>query len=127
MLDANLKAQLKGYMERATSPIEIVASLDDSAAAGQMRSLIADIADVSPLVSVREDNGADVRKPSFSLNRPDGSVGIRFSGLPMGHEFTSLVLALLQVGGYPPKVDADTIAQIKALDGDFNFLAGDHH
>ena len=121
MLDANLKAQLKGYMERATSPIEIVASLDDSAAAGQMRSLIADIADVSPLVSVREDNGADVRKPSFSLNRPDGSVGIRFSGLPMGHEFTSLVLALLQVGGYPPKVDADTIAQIKALDGDFTF------
>ncbi|MFZ2869888.1 alkyl hydroperoxide reductase subunit F [Zavarzinia sp.] len=121
MLDANLKAQLKGYMERATSPIEIVASLDDSEAAGQMRSLLADIKDVSSLVSLREDNAADVRRPSFSLNRPDGTVSIRFSGLPMGHEFTSLVLALLQVGGYPPKVDADTIAQIKALDGDFSF------
>ena len=121
MLDANLKAQLKGYMERATSPIEIVASLDDSNAARQMRSLLEDILDVSSLVSLREDNDADVHKPSFSVNRPDGTVGIRFSGLPMGHEFTSLVLALLQTGGYPPKVDADVIEQIKALEGDYHF------
>ncbi|MCF4167484.1 alkyl hydroperoxide reductase subunit F [Zavarzinia compransoris] len=121
MLDANLKAQLKGYMERATSPIEIVASLDDSDTARQMRALLEDILDVSSLVSLREDNDADVRKPSFSLNRPNGTVGIRFSGLPMGHEFTSLVLALLQTGGYPPKVDADVIEQIKALEGDYSF------
>ena len=121
MLDATLKAQLKGYMERATSPIEIVASLDASEASAQMRSLLEDIKDVSSLVSLREAQAPDVKTPSFALNRPDGSVGIRFSGLPMGHEFTSLVLALLQVGGYPPKVDADTIEQIKALDGDFTF------
>ena len=121
MLDATLKAQLKGYMERATSPIEIVASLDASEASAQMRSLLDDIKDVSPLVSLREEKAPGVKTPSFALNRPDGSVGIRFSGLPMGHEFTSLVLALLQVGGYPPKVDADTIEQIKALDGDFTF------
>ncbi|RJF86641.1 alkyl hydroperoxide reductase subunit F [Oleomonas cavernae] len=121
MLDADLKAQLKGYMERATSPIEIVAALDDTQTSKQIKSLLEDILDVSPLVSLREDNAASSRQPSFSLNRPDGSVGIRFAGLPMGHEFTSLVLALLQVGGYPPKVDADTTLQIKALNGDYSF------
>ncbi|MFA5121783.1 alkyl hydroperoxide reductase subunit F [Zavarzinia sp.] len=121
MLDANLKAQLKGYLERATSPIEIVAALDDSEASRQMRDLLADIADCSKLVTVVESAQTGVRKPSFALNRPDGKVSIRFSGLPMGHEFTSLVLALLQVGGYPPKVDAETIEQIKALDGDYEF------
>ena len=121
MLDAATKAQLKSYLERATLPIEIVASLDDSATSGEMQSLLNDVAESSPLVKLtisREDNQ---RKPSFSINRPSENHGPRFAGLPMGHEFTSLILALMQVGGYPPKVEEDILQQIRELDGDFNF------
>ena len=121
MLDASTKAQLKSYLERATQPIEIVASLDDSKASGEMQALLKDITDCSPLVSVTERRGDTFRKPSFSINRPGGNNGPRFAGLPMGHEFTSLVLALLQVGGYPPKVDEAVLRQIRELDGDFEF------
>lgn len=121
MLDASTKAQLKSYLERATAPIEIVASLDDSKASGELRSLLKDISDVSPLVKVSESRDDNHRKPSFSINRPGENHGPRFAGLPMGHEFTSLILALLQIGGYPPKVDEAILEQIRALDGDFKF------
>ncbi|QSI29986.1 alkyl hydroperoxide reductase subunit F [Variovorax sp. RKNM96] len=121
MLDANTKAQLKGYLERATQPIEIVASLDDSKASGEMLSLLKDVAESSPLVKLTESRDDSHRKPSFSVNRPSENHGPRFAGLPMGHEFTSLILALLQIGGYPPKVEQAVLDQIKALDGDFEF------
>ena len=121
MLDASTKAQLKSYLERATQPIEIVASLDDSKASGELQSLLKDITDSSPLVTVTQSRGDNLRKPSFSINRPSENHGPRFAGLPMGHEFTSLILALLQVGGYPPKVDEEILQQIRALDGDFEF------
>ena len=121
MLDAAIKAQLKSYLERATQPIEIVASLDDSKASGELQSLLKNIAEVSPLVTVTESRDDRHRKPSFSINRPSENHGPRFAGLPMGHEFTSLVLALLQVGGYPPKVEQAVLDQIRALDGDFQF------
>ncbi len=121
MLDAATLAQLKSYLERATQPIEIVASLDDSKASGELQSLLRDIADSSALVNVTESRNDNQRKPSFSVNRPSENHGPRFAGLPMGHEFTSLILALLQVGGYPPKVDDAVLQQIRALDGDFEF------
>ena len=121
MLDASTKAQLKSYLERATAPIEIVASLDDSKASSELQSLLRDISDVSALVKVSESSGDNHRKPSFSINRPGENHGPRFAGLPMGHEFTSLILALLQIGGYPPKVDQAILDQIRALDGDFKF------
>ncbi|MBG9387307.1 alkyl hydroperoxide reductase subunit F [Caenimonas aquaedulcis] len=121
MLDANLKAQLGAYMQRISTPVEIAASLDDSAASGQLRELLADIAHASPLVRVTETQAQGQRTPSFSVNRPGQSNGPRFAGLPMGHEFTSLVLALLQVGGYPPKVDEAVLQQVRDLDGDFEF------
>ena len=121
MLDAATKAQLKSYLERATQPIEIVASLDYSKASGELQSLLRDITDSSPLVTVTESRDDNLRKPSFSINRPSENHGPRFAGLPMGHEFTSLILALLQVGGYPPKVDEAVLEQIRALDGDFEF------
>jgi alkyl hydroperoxide reductase subunit AhpF len=113
MLDAAIKPQLSAYLEKLQTPIELVASLDASDAARQMRELLADIAALSPKVSVRED-GNDARKPSFSVGRPNEAARIRFAGIPMGHEFTSLVLALLQTGGHPPKVDAAVIEQIKS-------------
>ena len=121
MLDAATKAQLKSYLDRATQPIEIVASLDDSKGSGELQSLLKDITDSSPLVTVTESRNDNLRKPSFSINRPSENHGPRFAGLPMGHEFTSLILALLQVGGYPPKVDDEVLAQVRALDGDFEF------
>jgi alkyl hydroperoxide reductase subunit F len=121
MLDANLKAQLTAYLERMTQPVEITASLDDTEASRDMQALLKDIADASPRVTVIETTGGPHRTPSFQINRPGESHGPRFAGLPMGHEFTSLVLALLQVGGYPPKVEQALLEQIRSLDGDFEF------
>ncbi|RLJ68055.1 alkyl hydroperoxide reductase subunit F [Sulfurisoma sediminicola] len=120
MLDANIKAQLATYLEKLQQPIELVASPDASDASRQMSELLADIAALSPKVMVRED-GSDERRPSFSIGRPGEAHRIRFAGLPMGHEFTSLILALLQTGGHPPKVDAALIEQIKRIPGQFRF------
>ena len=121
MLDANMKAQLAAYLERMTQPVEIVATLDDTPASADMRALLKDIADASPRVTISETTGGPHRSPSFQIVRPGTSQGPRFAGLPMGHEFTSLVLALLQVGGYPPKVEQALLEQIRALDADLEF------
>ena len=121
MLDANMKAQLAAYLERMTQPVEIVATLDDTPASADMRALLKDIADASPRVTISETTGGPHRIPSFQIVRPGTSQGPRFAGLPMGHEFTSLVLALLQVGGYPPKVEEALLEQIRALDADLEF------
>ncbi len=120
MLDNSLKGQLQAYLTRVSTPLELVASLDDSALAAEMRGLLTDIAGLSDKIVVRFD-GADARKPSFEIRRAGADHGVRFAGLPMGHEFTSLVLALLQTGGHPPKVEADVIEQIKALPGEYHF------
>jgi alkyl hydroperoxide reductase subunit F len=121
MLDANLKAQLAAYLERMTQPVELVAALDDTPASADLRALLKDVSDASPQVRVIETSGGSKRTPSFSVNRPGQTHGPRFAGLPLGHEFTSLVLALLQVGGYPPKVDEAVLRQIRELQGDFEF------
>ncbi|NHW00387.1 alkyl hydroperoxide reductase subunit F [Stutzerimonas degradans] len=120
MLDTNLKTQLKAYLEKVTQPFEIVASLDDGEKSQELLSLLQDIASLSDKVTLKTD-GDDARKPSFSLNRIGGNISLRFAGIPMGHEFTSLVLALLQVGGHPSKTAPEVIEQIKALDGDYHF------
>lgn len=121
MLDANLKTQLKTYLEKVTRPIEMVASLDDSAKSQELLTLLNDIASLSTRVTVIERRGDDARKPSFSIGEPGKFTGIRFAGIPLGHEFTSLVLALLQVGGHPIKLDDAVIEQIRELDGDYQF------
>ncbi|GAB6386522.1 alkyl hydroperoxide reductase subunit F [Stutzerimonas marianensis] len=120
MLDSNLKAQLKTYLEKVTLPFEIVASLGDGAKSQEMLALLEEIASLSDKITLRTD-GNDVRKPSFALNRIGGNISLRFAGIPMGHEFTSLVLALLQVGGHPSKTAPEIIEQIKNLDGEYNF------
>lgn len=121
MLDASLKAQLASYLERISRPVEIHAAFDDTPASAEMRALLQDIAGTSKLITVKEAAGGNQRTPSFAINRPGETGGPRFAGLPMGHEFTSLVLALLQVGGYPPKVEQALLEQVRALDGDFEF------
>jgi len=120
MLDATIKGQLKSYLERLQQPIELVASLDDSAKSQELHGLLEDIAQLSDKVNVRLD-GWDERRPSFSVGRPGEPARITFAGIPMGHEFTSLVLALLQTGGHPPKVEASVIEQIRAISGTFRF------
>ncbi|MAL98128.1 MAG: alkyl hydroperoxide reductase subunit F [Alteromonadaceae bacterium] len=120
MLDANLKNQLKGYLEKVTQPFEIVASLDDGDKSRELQELLQEIEELSKHITLRTD-GDDARKPSFSLNRPGDNISLRFAGIPMGHEFTSLVLALLQVGGHPSKAGQDVIEQVKNVEGEFNF------
>ncbi|MGL4189915.1 MAG: alkyl hydroperoxide reductase subunit F [Sphaerotilus sulfidivorans] len=118
MLDSNLKTALKGYLERLVQPIEIVTFADDGENSRQMLELVADIASVAPTgrLSVRSGSTAGERLPSFQITLAGLDTGVRFAGLPMGHEFTSLILALLQTSGYPAKVEADLIEQIKALE-----------
>ncbi|MCD2317350.1 alkyl hydroperoxide reductase subunit F [Sphingomonas sp. IC-11] len=120
MLDNNLKTQLKGYLANIRQPIELVASADDRAKSREMLELLDEIAALSDQVSVvRADD--DQRRPSFLIRRVGTDVAVRFAGVPMGHEFTSLVLALLQVGGHPSKLSQEVIAQVQALDGDYQF------
>ncbi|PTQ07827.1 alkyl hydroperoxide reductase subunit F [Sphingomonas oleivorans] len=120
MLDANLKQQLQAYLGNITQPIELVASLDDSPKSAELNALLEDIASLSDKVSLfRKDD--DKRRPSFMIRRAGTDIGVRFAGLPMGHEFTSLVLALLQVGGHPSKAAQELIEQVKNLDGDYAF------
>lgn len=121
MLDPNMTKQLKSYLANLREPVELVASLSDDEKSAQTRELVTEIAALHDLVSASFD-GDDARKPSFLIRRgSDASRQVRFAGLPMGHEFTSLVLALLWAGGHPPKVDAELIEQIRELDGDFDF------
>ncbi len=120
MLDANIKTQLQAYLENLVEPIELAATLDGSEKSREMREMLEEIAGLSGKVSLLE-NGNDARKPSFSVARPGAATRIRFAGIPLGHEFTSLVLALLQTGGHPPKLEADLIEQIRALPGEYRF------
>ena len=120
MLDANTTAQLKAYLGNLRRPIELVASLDASPKSAEMRSLVEEVAAQSDLVTARFD-GDDARRPSFAIRADEGKAEAVFAGLPMGHEFTSLILALLHVGGHPPKEDAELLDAVRALDGDFAF------
>ncbi|MEZ5705807.1 MAG: alkyl hydroperoxide reductase subunit F [Burkholderiaceae bacterium] len=120
MLDSTLTTQLTSYLAMLRQPIRLIASLDDSPKAAEMRELLNEIAGMSDKVSV-DESGRDARKPSFVIAREGETTGVRFAAIPLGHEFTSLVLALLWTGGHPPKVEAGVIEQIKALEGDHQF------
>lgn len=121
MLDTNLKTLLKGYLANVTHPIEIIASVDDSEKSRELQSLLNDIAEQSDKITLRESDDPTARKPSFALNRVGSDMGVAFAGLPMGHEFTSLVLALLQVGGHPSKADPEVLEQVRNLPGEYIF------
>ena len=128
MLDDALKAQLQQYLALLRQPIRLIASLDDSETGTDMKSLLETIVSLSDKVSL-DTMGSDSRTPSFVVAREGENVndgqGVRFAGLPLGHEFTSLVLALLWTGGHPPKVEPEVIDSIKTLDpgaqGELNF------
>ncbi len=119
MLDATLRTQLAAHLDKVVHPIQLAASLDDSPTSAQLRELLDDIAALSPQITVVHRH--DVRTPSFAIERTGTDVAVRFAGIPLGHELTSLVLALLQVGGHPPRIDDEVAEQIRALPGDLQF------
>ena len=121
MLDANIKQQLKAYMEKLQQPIELVAAYDDSAKSQELKELLEELEPMSSKIGLRTENDQRVRRPSFAIQRVGSDVSVRFAGIPMGHEFTSLILALLQVGGHPSKASQELIEQIQDLDEDLEF------
>jgi alkyl hydroperoxide reductase subunit F len=120
MLDANLAAQLRTYLTNITLPVQLVATLDDGAKSTELMALLREIAAMSDLITVERGDG-DGRAPSFAINRVGSDVSVRFAGIPLGHEFTSLVLALLQVGGHPSKVAVELLDRVRDLDVDLHF------
>jgi alkyl hydroperoxide reductase subunit F len=121
MLDANLTQQLKQYLTMLREPIELVATLGEDRKSAETRELLEEIAALHEMVSARFD-GASSRRPSFAIRRAaNPAASVEFAGLPMGHEFTSLVLALLWAGGHPPKVADEVLRQVRELDGDYRF------
>ncbi|HST44806.1 MAG TPA: alkyl hydroperoxide reductase subunit F, partial [Luteimonas sp.] len=118
MLDEDLKTQLKAYLERLQRPLVLVASIDDGEGSRDMLELLEDINEQSPMISVDVRRNDDVRTPSFAITAPGHDIHLRFAGLPMGHEFTSLVLALLQAGGHPSKAAPELLEQVRTLRAD---------
>jgi len=121
MLDANLQSQLKTYLERVTRPIQITAHVDDGAKSQEMLDLLNTLATLSTQIRLDVRRDSSERTPSFALTTPGQDIHLAFAGLPMGHEFTSLVLALLQVGGHPSKATAELIEQVRNLEGEYRF------
>lgn len=119
ILDTDLKAQLSQYLELLENNVLLKVSVGSDDTSRDMMALVEEIAAMSSKIQVEKTQLE--RTPSFSVNRPDEDTGITFAGIPLGHEFTSLVLALLQVSGRTPKVEQDTMDQIKSLEGQYQF------
>lgn len=119
MLEADIKQQLDQYLQLMEGDVVLRVSAGDDAVSKEMLDLVNELASMSSRISV--ENVTLERTPSFSVNRPSEETGIVFAGIPLGHEFTSLVLALLQVSGRAPKVDADAIKQIQQIEGTYHF------
>jgi len=119
ILDSDIKAQLTQYLQLMENDILIKVSAGPDDVSKDMLALINEISHISPKIKVEEAKLG--RTPSFSVNRIGEDTGIIFAGIPLGHEFTSLVLALLQVSGRPPKVDENLIDQIKNIKGEYHF------
>lgn len=120
VLDPALSKQLASHLQLVTRPVHLVASVDDSAKSAELLEMLAEVAALSEHVTVVRD-GEDTRRPSFAIVRAGTDISVEFAGLPLGHELTSFVLALLQVGGHKPNVSEETAEQIRALDGEYRF------
>lgn len=120
MLDADIKQQLDQYLQLLEGDVLIKASASpDDSVSKDMLALLEELAGMSPRITVEQAQLE--RTPSFSVNRVGEDTGIVFAGIPLGHEFTSLVLALLQVSGRAPKVDQSVIDEIKSIKGNYTF------
>ncbi len=120
-LDITIKNQLQDYMARLVNPIKLLANLDETASSQEMLEMLEEVASLSEKITLNKETDVSKRIPSFEVNRETDLTGITFAGIPSGHEFTSFVLALLQAGGHPLKIDAEKIEQIKNIQGKFHF------
>ena len=118
-LDTNTLLQLNTYLAMMENPVVFKVSAGHEVGSLEMREFLKEISDLSKLITIEETKLE--RTPSFSVNRVGENTGITFAGIPLGHEFTSLVLAILQVSGRKPKISDEQIAQIKAITGSFKF------
>ncbi len=121
MLEENLRTQLRDYLTKVRHKVEITAYVDQGNKSKELLDLLQAIESLSDLMSLTVETETSERIPSFRLSRAQDSLAIGFAGIPMGHEFSSLVLALLQSGGHPAKVDAEVAEQVAQLEGDFEF------
>jgi alkyl hydroperoxide reductase subunit F len=121
MLDTNLQAQLKSYLENLKTPVELLIFTDESPKAKELAILVNQIAELSSLITVIQGEDSNERVPSMLVRSVATQSEIRFAGLPMGHEFTSLVMALLHSGSHPLKLDNDVIEQVRNLEGEYQF------
>lgn len=119
LLDADIKAQLAQYLQMMEGDILLKVSAGSDKVSSDMLALVDELANMSSHIKVERTELQ--RTPSFSVNRPGEDTGITFAGIPLGHEFTSLVLALLQVSGRAPKVDKKVIDQVKKIEGEYRF------
>ena len=119
ILDADIKAQLAQYLQMMEGDVLLKVSAGSDDVSKDMLALVDELATMSSQIKVEKTQLQ--RTPSFSVNRVGEDTGVIFAGIPLGHEFTSLVLALLQVSGRAPKVDQSLIDQIKNIKGEYNF------
>lgn len=115
MLGAALLEEFRALSDKIVEPVVLAATLDESAASTQVAGVLDDLATASLNLSVEHRNTAD-RSPSFLIERVGTDVSVEFAGIPLGEEFNSLVLAILQVGGHPPRIAPNVVDAIRALD-----------
>ena len=120
-LDITIRNQLQDYMARLVSPIKLLTNVDESTSSQEMLGMLEEVTSLSEKITLNKETNVSKRIPSFEVNREIDATGITFAGIPSGHEFTSFVLALLQAGGHPLKLDAEKIEQIKNIQGKFHF------
>ncbi|MDU4694276.1 MAG: alkyl hydroperoxide reductase subunit F [Paenibacillus sp.] len=118
-LDADIKQQLEQYIQLLEGNVLLKVSAGTDEVSNEMVDLVNELSSMSDKITARQTTLP--RTPSFSVNRVGEDTGITFAGVPLGHEFTSLVLALLQVSGRPPKVEQPIIDQIKGIKGEYRF------
>ncbi|MDF1763790.1 MAG: alkyl hydroperoxide reductase subunit F [Oleibacter sp.] len=124
MLDANMKQQLGGYLNNLRNPIELVVSVNNSPKSDELEALANEIAELHKDISVSTTTEAiNGRSPVMSVAKAGNAPRVFFAGIPMGHEFTSLVLALLQAGSHPSKEEQALQDQAKSLTRSLNFEA----
>ena len=114
MLDQNLKNQLAQYLDMLKTEVTIGLSVTNDEKSNKVRGFVEDVASLSDKINVVEKDLAYT--PAFELIGEKDHGQIIFAGVPLGHEFSSFALALLQVGGIEPKIDDTTKKRIKAIE-----------
>lgn len=121
MLDSTIKSQLAEYLKLLDNDLEIIVSVGDDEKSKEMQEFLNDVASLTPKITLKA--GVLSRTPSFKINQKNKEFGVEFAGIPTGHEFNSLVLALLQVGGRTPKLEPEIIKQIQSIEGKLHFTS----